>query len=83
MNPFRLMMFTAGLYFLLLQACYDVREAVALWQVTQAKVKYSDGGEIPEFLSPHPANESRVQKLREYLPQVSVGLLIAFFNTLF
>ena len=76
-------MLTAGLYLLLLQACYDVREAVALWQVTQAKVKYSDGGEIPEFLSTHPANESRVQKLREYLPQVRGGLFIAFFNTFY
>lgn len=54
-----------GLHFLV-QAGYDPYAAVRLWE-RMAKL----GGERgPEFLSTHPAPESRAERLRELIPQV-------------
>lgn len=55
------------------QACYDVREAPALWAWQEAKVKLADESvRIPELLSTHPANESRTQSLQSMLPAVRI-----------
>lgn len=48
------------------RAGYDPREAVAFWERMEA---HSGGGGPPEFLSTHPAHETRVKRLREKLPE--------------
>ncbi len=49
----------------LFQACYDVRESVNFWKTVQL----SEGKtEIPEFISTHPSNAKRAEKLSEILP---------------
>lgn len=45
-------------------AGYDPEEAVTFWEKMAAK---KDGPNIPEFLSTHPANETRIQNLRDYM----------------
>lgn len=47
------------------RAGYDPREAVAFWQRMQAA---SGGGAPPEFLSTHPSNDTRIDQIRELLP---------------
>jgi len=49
------------------RAGYDPRAGIALWQkMVQAK----SGGGMPEFLSSHPADASRVQQIEALLPAV-------------
>lgn len=49
------------------RAGYDPRAGIGLWQkMTQAK----SGGGMPEFLSSHPADASRVQQIEALLPAV-------------
>jgi len=48
------------------RAGYDPEEAVQLW------VRFSEatkGKEGPEFLSTHPVNSTRIQKLKEFMPK--------------
>jgi predicted Zn-dependent protease len=47
-------------------AGYDPRAAVDFWQRMSDK---SQGGAPPEFLSTHPAHETRIDRIREYLPE--------------
>lgn len=49
----------------LARAGYDPREAVAFWQRME---RLSEGGP-PEFLSTHPAHETRIRRLEEQLPR--------------
>jgi predicted Zn-dependent protease len=54
-----------GLIFMAM-AGYDPRGALDFWQRMAAE---SEGGRPPEFLSTHPAHETRIQRIREYLPE--------------
>jgi predicted Zn-dependent protease len=47
-------------------AGYDPREAVRIWERMAAA---SDGGAQPEFLSTHPANETRIADLNRWMPE--------------
>lgn len=47
------------------QAGYDPREAVRLWE----RMAQSSKGAPPEFLSTHPANETRIQDLQKWMPE--------------
>lgn len=47
-------------------AGYNPREAIPLWQRMQA---LSAGQSPPEFLSDHPADENRIQRLQEEMPE--------------
>ena len=50
---------------LMAEAGYDPREAVKLWQNFEAP-----GGERPpEFLSTHPAEGTRIERLQELMPE--------------
>jgi predicted Zn-dependent protease len=46
-------------------AGYNPREAVPLWQ---RMMQMSNGQKPPEFMSTHPAEETRIQKLQAYMP---------------
>jgi predicted Zn-dependent protease len=51
---------------LMAQACYDPHGAIAFWKrMSQA----TQGQAPPEFMSTHPAPESRVQKMMEWMPE--------------
>jgi len=47
-------------------AGYDPREAVRIWERMAAA---SGGGAPPEFLSTHPANETRIADLNGWMPE--------------
>jgi predicted Zn-dependent protease len=47
-------------------ACYNPREAIALWQRMEAA---SSGQKPPEFLSTHPSEGTRIQQLEKYMPE--------------
>ena len=47
------------------EAGYDPREAVLLWE---RMAKSSKGGP-PEFLSTHPAHDTRIQDLQKWMPE--------------
>jgi len=53
-----------GLIFMAM-AGYDPNGAVAFWQ----RMAQKSGGQPPEFLSTHPTDESRIQKIREAMPE--------------
>ncbi len=54
-----------GLIFMAL-AGYDPRQALGFWQRMAAQ---SEGGSPPEFLSTHPAHETRMERIKDYLPE--------------
>lgn len=54
-----------GLIFMAM-ADYDPREALPFWQRMAAQSK---GGAPPEFLSTHPAHGTRMEQIRNYLPE--------------
>lgn len=47
------------------QAGYDPREAVRVWQ----RMSASSQGQPPEFLSTHPAHETRIANLQKWMPE--------------
>ncbi|KAK1751232.1 mitochondrial metalloendopeptidase OMA1 [Echria macrotheca] len=47
------------------EACYDPAEAVAFW----ARMEAAKGEEVPEWLSTHPSNTSRIKRIQEWLPE--------------
>jgi predicted Zn-dependent protease len=53
-----------GLIFMAM-AGYDPHEAVEFWQ----RMSQAGGQKPPEFLSTHPADQTRVKNLREYMPK--------------
>jgi len=50
-------------------ACYDPREAVHLWE-RMAKAQAAKGGAPPSFLSTHPSDSARIDKIKKWLPEV-------------
>lgn len=46
-------------------AGYDPREAVRIWE----RMAAASGGASPEFLSTHPANETRIANLNKWMPE--------------
>ena len=48
------------------RAGYDPKEAVNVW----LKMSKQSGGGIPEILSTHPSNESRIEDLRQIAQKV-------------
>jgi predicted Zn-dependent protease len=50
---------------LMAQACYDPREASKVWERMSIAQKNSP----PQFLSTHPAHESRIRKINEWMPE--------------
>ncbi|KAI2640237.1 peptidase family M48-domain-containing protein [Xylaria nigripes] len=47
------------------EACYDPRQALGFWE----RMKWSQQGEPPEWLSTHPSNNNRIQKIQEWMPK--------------
>ncbi|KAH8881541.1 hypothetical protein GQ53DRAFT_471920 [Thozetella sp. PMI_491] len=47
------------------QACYDPREALTFW----ARMDQLRNMEVPEWISTHPSNESRIKNIQEWLPK--------------
>ncbi|HOK94945.1 MAG TPA: M48 family metallopeptidase [Anaerohalosphaeraceae bacterium] len=54
-----------GLIFMAM-AGYDPEAAVGFWERMAAS---KEGSQIPEFLSTHPADQTRIQSIKEYLPE--------------
>ena len=51
---------------LLVRACYDPREAPELWE----RMGQLGGGERPpEWMSTHPASETRAENFRRWMPE--------------
>jgi predicted Zn-dependent protease len=48
------------------KAGYDPHEAIAFWERMS---KASGGGQVPELLSTHPADATRIQQLKARLPE--------------
>lgn len=48
------------------EAGYDPRSSIGVWE----RMKASSGGSVPEFLSTHPSEETRIQRLTELMPRV-------------
>lgn len=55
------------------KACFYPAEAVHMWQRMSAfeKKMSRTGGQIPEFLSTHPANESRIHNIQGWLAEAN------------
>lgn len=53
-----------GLIFMAM-AGYDPRQAPAFWQ----RMEDASGGSVPEFMSTHPSDETRIQKIQQELPE--------------
>ena len=47
------------------RAGYDPREAIEFWK----RMGQAGGAKQPEFMSTHPGNESRIQRLQEFMPK--------------
>jgi predicted Zn-dependent protease len=50
------------------RACYDPSAAVSVWK----KIKAAETIAPPEFLSTHPSTESRIDTLRNLLPEANL-----------
>lgn len=50
---------------LMADACFDPKQAVGLWERMEVHQK----GAPPEWLSTHPSNRNRIEKIREWLPE--------------
>ncbi len=50
------------------RAGYDPRQAIAFW----TRMSQLGGAKPPEFLSTHPADTTRIENLRKYLPEALV-----------
>ncbi|ROW07651.1 hypothetical protein VPNG_06830 [Cytospora leucostoma] len=50
------------------EACYDPRDAVAFWQRME-KAHQMGGVEVPEWVSTHPSNQHRIERITEWLPK--------------
>ena len=50
------------------EACYDPSAAMTLWGAMEAEAETSGQGSPPQFLSTHPSNHNRLEKIREWLP---------------
>jgi len=48
-------------------AGYDPEEAVPFWQRMAAK---NNGTKLPEFLSTHPSDETRIKNLSALIPEI-------------
>ena len=46
-------------------AGYDPREAIPFWQ----RMSTAGGESPPEFLSTHPSDETRLRKLKQFMPE--------------
>jgi predicted Zn-dependent protease len=46
-------------------AGYDPREAIPFWQ----RMSTAGGASPPEFLSTHPSDETRMRKLKQFMPE--------------
>jgi predicted Zn-dependent protease len=46
-------------------AGYDPREAIPFWE----RMAAASGGSPPEFLSTHPSDETRLRKLKQFIPE--------------
>jgi predicted Zn-dependent protease len=57
-----------GLIFMSM-AGYDPHHAVTFWQRMARMKQEQGGGAPPEWMSTHPADETRVRKIREHLPE--------------
>ncbi len=53
-----------GLIFMAM-AGYDPREAASFWE----RMKEAGGGAPPEFLSTHPSHDSRIEDIKDHLPE--------------
>lgn len=53
-----------GLFFAAM-AGYDPQQAIPFWQ----RMASMGGNKPPEFLSTHPADETRIKKLQEIMPE--------------
>jgi Zn-dependent protease with chaperone function len=47
------------------KSCYDPNEAVRVWERMQTADKHN----IPQWMSTHPSNSSRISKMTEWLPK--------------
>lgn len=54
---------------LMAKAGYDPRVSLGVWERMEKKESARERGAPPEFLSTHPGYETRVQRLREYIPE--------------
>lgn len=54
---------------LMAKAGYDPRVSLEVWQRMEKREAGRERGTPPEFLSTHPGYETRVQRLREYIPE--------------
>ncbi len=54
------------------QACYDVRESSTFWGMMQIVTEHGVDGmiEIPQWMSTHPSNQTRVDNFNELIPKV-------------
>lgn len=50
------------------EACYDPREAITFWQRLET-VQSQLGTEPPEFMSTHPSNQHRIERITKWLPE--------------
>lgn len=54
---------------LMAKAGYDPRTSLEVWQRMEKRESGHSRGAPPEFLSTHPGYETRVQRMREYIPE--------------